>query len=181
MNIASIITETHANWHRGFLTSLWSKKSYTTLNYNRQPFNNQKDLLLWKKQGYTHKYFTGLLCDMNEKQPKYVNEYISWFERKYNAKNVGVSFYKMPTGVILPTHRDTYKKYRKLFRCKLKDCIRAIIFLDKWKPGHFFEIANNSIIKYRKGDFIVWYGNTPHMAANIGLQDRYTMQITGHR
>ena len=179
--ISSVITKQTDQWHKGFIKSFWSKASYTKLNYERKPFNNQKDLVKWNRQGYTHKYFTGMLCDMNSMHPTYVNDITSWFSRTYHAKNIGVSFYKMPTGVILPTHKDTFKKYRNLFNCNLKDCMRVIIFLDDWYPGHFFEIDGNSITNYKKGDFIFWQGSTPHMAANIGLETRYTMQITGHK
>ena len=178
-HLTSMITRQNENWHQGFVNPFWSKTSYTKLNYKRQLFNNNKDLVKWKSQGYTHKHFTGLLCDINDKQPMYIKDFISWFERTYGAKNVGVSLYKMPTGVILPTHKDTFKKYRSLFKCSLKSCMRAIVFLDKWHPGHFFEIDGHSVTNYKKGDFIFWQGNTAHMAANIGLETRYTMQITG--
>jgi len=179
--IGSVTTEQHGSWHKGFIDSFWSKTSYTKLDYERQPFNNNADLNKWQKQGYTHKHFTGLLCDMNAQQPPYTKDFINWFEKYYKAKDVGVSFYEMPTGIILPTHKDTFKKYRSLFKCNLKDCIRAIIFLDDWYPGHFFEINGHSITNYKKGDFVFWEGSTPHMAANIGIKTRYTMQITGHK
>ena len=180
-HIASIVSKKYPNWERGFVDSFWSKVSYTKLDYKREPFNNKRDIKKWRSQGYTQEHFTGLLCDMNSIQPAYIDDFISWFERYYKAKDVGVSFYKMPTGVILPTHKDTFKKYRKLFKTNLKDCMRAIVFLDKWQPGHFFEIDGYSITNYKKGDYVFWRGSTPHMAANIGTNVRYTMQITGHR
>lgn len=179
--ISSVITKQYPEWHKGFVKSFWSGTSYKKLEYTRQPFNNQKDLIAWTKQGYTHKHFTGLLCDMNAQQPNYTKDFVNWFARTYKAKDIGISYYKMPTGVILPTHKDTFKKYRALFKCNLKDCIRAIVFLDEWHPGHVFEINGHSITNYKKGDFIFWQGSTPHMAANIGLTTRYTMQITGHK
>ena len=52
-------------------------------------------------------------------------------------------------------------------------------FLEKWKSGHYFEIAGNSYCGWEKGDFIVWNGPVPHAASNIGLEPRYTLQITG--
>tara|TARA_B100001057_G_scaffold134288_1_gene133750 strand:- start:1344 stop:1907 length:564 start_codon:yes stop_codon:yes gene_type:complete len=179
--LSSVTTRQHQNWHRGFINPFWSKVSYTKLEYTRQPFNNVKDLKRWQTQGYTHEHFTGLLCDINADQPKYTNSFVEWFAKTFKAKHIGVSYYKMPTGVILPTHKDTFKKYRSLFKCSLKNCVRAIIFLDDWQPGHFFEIDGNSITNYKKGDYIFWSGSTPHMAANIGLKDRYTLQITGHK
>jgi hypothetical protein len=181
MYVRSINIEEHGDWHRGFVNPFWSKTSYTKLKYNRLPFNNSKDVAKWMLQGYTHSHYTGLLCDMNAEQPVYTKDFISWFAKVFKAKDIGISFYQMPTGVILPTHKDTYKKYRSLFKCKLKDCMRVIVFLDEWHPGHFFEIDGHSITNYKKGDFVFWRGNTPHMASNIGIKTRYTMQITGHR
>ena len=113
-HIASIVSKKYPNWERGFVDSFWSKVSYTKLDYKREPFNNKRDIKKWRSQGYTQEHFTGLLCDMNSIQPAYIDDFISWFERYYKAKDVGVSFYKMPTGVILPTHKDTFKKYLSL-------------------------------------------------------------------
>ena len=180
-HIASIVSKKYPNWEKGFVDSFWSKVSYTTLDYQLKPFNNPKDVTKWKAAGYQGDNFTGMLCDMNQEQPAYTKDFINWFERYYNAKNVGVSFFKMPTGYIIPTHRDTYKKYRSLFKCSLKNIMRVVVFLDDWKPGHVFEIDGQSITNYKKGDYVFWRGNTPHMAANIGLLPRYTMQITGHK
>ena len=181
-HIASIVSKKYPNWERGFVNSFWSKISYTSLDYDAPlPFNHQKDVMKWKKIGFGGNKFSGHLCNMNKQQPPYVEDFISWFERYYNAKDVGVSFYKMPTGVILPTHKDKFKKYRELFKCPIKNIMRAVVFLDDWKPGHIFEIDGNSITNYKKGDYVCWKGSTPHMAANIGFKTRYTMQITGHK
>lgn len=179
--ISSKIVQEYNNWHRGFVNSFWSKNSYTSLEYeNPKPFNNLRDVKKWKKLGFGGNKFSGHLCNMNKRQPKYSKDFIEWFERCYNAKDVGISYYMMPTGVILPTHKDTFKKYRELFKCPIKKIIRAVVFLDDWNPGHIFEIDGYSITGYKKGDYVCWKGSTPHMAANIGVTKRYTMQITGH-
>ena len=31
----------------------------------------------------------------------------------------------------------------------------------------------------KKGDYVMWKNDVPHMAANLGRENRYTMQITG--
>ena len=30
-------------------------------------------------------------------------------------------------------------KYRELFNCNLQDCFYAVVFLEDWASGHYFE------------------------------------------
>jgi hypothetical protein len=39
---------------------------------------------------------------------------------------------------------------------------------------------NDPLTKWTAGTVVEWTYDTPHMAANIGLEPRYTLQITGH-
>jgi len=82
----------------------------------------------------------------------------------------------------LPEHVDTYERYIELFDLKGKeDTIRrAVLFLEDWQSGHYLEIEGQAIPHWSKGDYVAWTTNTPHMAANIGITPRYTLQITGH-
>jgi len=36
------------------------------------------------------------------------------------------------------------------------------------------------VVNWHAGQVVQWVYDVPHMAANIGLADRYTLQITGH-
>jgi hypothetical protein len=40
---------------------------------------------------------------------------------------------------------------------------------------------DQAIVNWRAGDFIMWQGDVPHAASNIGIEDRYTLQITGQK
>ena len=53
--------------------------------------------------------------------------------------------------------------------------------MEDWKSGHYFEVEGNPFIEWKSGDYISWVGNTEHFAANIGIEYRYTLQITGHK
>ena len=45
-----------------------------------------------------------------------------------------------------------------------------------------YDVFNNEpIVNWKSGDYFIWGGKVPHMAANIGVEDRYTLQITGHK
>ena len=77
---------------------------------------------------------------------------------------------------------DLYKKYVELFDLQGKEqtIYRAILFLEDWKPGHYAEYNYSPFVDWRIGDCVVWQYDMPHMAANLGLDPRYTLQITGH-
>lgn len=96
-------------------------------------------------------------------------------------KDVGTSYYRMPTGTVLPTHGDLYTKYINLFGLAGQEhrIRRAIVFLEDWKSGHYAEYMNQPLVNWVAGTVVEWPYDTPHMAANLGLDPRYTLQITG--
>ena len=182
LDIKSSITETHENWHRGHIAPWWTTDSYTNLTYTVEPFNNTEDLYKWQRQGYVHpvSHYTGAMCDMRRPQPEWNSSIIDWFSSTYGAKNVGSSYYRMGTGVILPVHGDIYVKYRSLFNVSLAECFRAVIFLEDWQSGHISEVDGTPVTNWKAGDYLFWRADTEHLAANIGITKRYTLQLTGH-
>jgi hypothetical protein len=96
-------------------------------------------------------------------------------------KDIGTSYYRMNTGTVLPTHRDLYLRYIELFNLQGQEhrIRRAIVFLEDWKPGHYFEGCDKPWVKWHAGDVAEWCYDAPHLAANLGLEPRYTLQITG--
>jgi hypothetical protein len=57
---------------------------------------------------------------------------------------------------------------------------RAVVLLEDWKSGHYFEGLGTPLTQWKAGQVIEWTYDTPHLAANIGFEPRYTLQITGH-
>jgi hypothetical protein len=53
------------------------------------------------------------------------------------------------------------------------------VFLEDWKPGHYFEGNDIAKVNWKAGDVVEWQYDAPHLAANLGLEPRYTLQITG--
>lgn len=153
---------------------------YKHLNYTIESFNNPQDTERWIAQGYSTK-FTGAMCDMRSPQPTWNDKFIDYFS-KQGWKDIGTSYYRMDTGTILPTHQDTYKRYVELFDLKGQEhrIRRAIVFLEDWQSGHYLELKGIPVTGWRAGYTVVWAYDAPHMAANIGLKPRYTLQITGH-
>jgi hypothetical protein len=164
---------------KGHIQRFWQSE-HKDLDYTREPFNDTESLALWTTQGYTGS-FTGVMCDMRRKQPSWNNLILDHFINK-GWKDIGTSYYRMDTGVILPNHRDLYKRYVNLFQLQGQEqsIYRAILFLEDWQSGHYFEIDGQPMLNWQAGDYVEWCYDVPHMAANIGLTPRYTLQITGH-
>lgn len=153
--------------------------SYKNLEYINESFNDVQQLELWHKQGYSCR-FTGDMCDMRSQQPLWNQRFLDIFQRQ-GWKNVCTSYYRMNTGTVLPTHADLYSKYIELFDLQEQKhrIHRAIVFLEDWSPGHYAEYLDQPFVNWRAGAVIEWIYDAPHMAANLGLMPRYTLQITG--
>ena len=153
---------------------------YQSLKYSREAFNDPESLAKWTTVGYTGP-FTGHLCDMRGPQPSWNHKFLEFFAAR-GYKDIGTSYYRMDTGVILPNHSDLYKKYVELFNLAGQEHTikRTIVFLEDWSSGHYFEGNGEMHFTWRAGDAVEWTYDTPHMAANIGELPRYTLQITGH-
>jgi hypothetical protein len=152
---------------------------FKQLNYVNEHFNDVENTQRWLAQGYANK-FTGDMCDMRSPQPSWNERFLNIY-RELGWKDIGTSSYRMSTGTILPTHGDLYLRYVDLFSLRGQEqrIRRAIVFLEDWKPGHYFEGNSTAKTDWLAGDVVEWCYDAPHMAANLGLEPRYTLQITG--
>jgi hypothetical protein len=154
----------------------WWTHEHQRLQYINEPFNDEPSLQLWKNLGYTQTKFTGDMYDMRNTLPPWAERFSDYFR----WKNYSWSFYRMTPGCVLPNHSDTYVRYRNLYSVKNIDMIyRAVIFLEDWQSGHYFEIEGIPFVGWKTGQGVIWKGGTEHLAANMGLTDRFTLQITG--
>jgi hypothetical protein len=162
-----------------FFQVFWDDE-FKRLDYINETFNDPDNLQQWQAQGYSNS-FTGDMCDMRSAQPSWNQRFVDIYA-DMGWKNVGTSYYCMRTGTVLPTHQDSYKKYIELFDLAGQEhrIRRAIVFLEDWKSGHYFEGMGQPLTNWCAGTVIEWLYDTPHMAANIGIEPRYTLQITGH-
>lgn len=162
------------------LEVFWNDE-FKRLNYIQEPFNDPESVNQWLNQGYQSK-IVGAMCDMRQQQPSWNDKFVQHFEQ-LGWKDIGTSYYRMSTGTVMPVHQDLYKKYVERFNLQGKEetISRAIVFLEDWKSGHYLEIMDIPYTNWKAGQVVEWTYDTPHMAANIGLEDRYTLQITGHK
>jgi hypothetical protein len=167
------------NIHKYQLYPFWDDE-YKKLIYIQEAFNDHALVAQWRQQGYMPK-FTGNMCDMRSPQPTWNTRFVEMFEGQ-GWRDVGTSYYRMDTGTVLPTHGDLYLKYIELFNLQGREHTirRAIVFLEDWQPGHYAEYQDLAYVNWKAGSVVEWNYDTPHMAANLGLTPRYTLQITGH-
>lgn len=170
-----MVTRVFSKFH---LPVFWDD-TFKNLNYVHEQFNDISSLNKWQDMGYGPKV-TGDMCDMRSVQPKWNKKFIEIFTQM-GWKDVGTSYYRMGSGTVMPTHSDLYLKYVDLFGLQSKEhrIRRAIVFLESWKSGHYSEVANHPIVNWDAGQSVMWDYDTPHSAANLGEEDRYTLQITG--
>ena len=93
--------------------------------------------------------------------------------------NCGYTFYKMETLDIMPPHFDHFDTYSRIFNINKDKVFRAIVFLEDWKPGHYFEYNKIGNTTWSKGEYVMYSHDIEHAASNIGIEPRYTLQITG--
>lgn len=161
------------------ITPFWGDE-FKNLNYRKEKFNDPGTVLDWQDAGHTGP-FGGWMCDMRDIQPVWNNQFIDFFS-SLGWKNIGTSYYRMDPGSSLPIHKDTYQKYIDLFNLenqkhKIK---RAVVFLEDWQSGHYAECNNVAFVDWIKGFTLTWDWDAPHVAANLGMTPRYTLQVTGH-
>lgn len=165
--------------HKYQLYPFWDDE-YKNLEYFNESFNDAKQISVWLEQGYSDR-FVGDMCDMRNKQPSWNERFIEIFQG-LGWQDIGTSYYRMNTGTVLPTHQDLYSKYIQLFNLQGQEhkIQRAIVFLEDWQPGHYAEYQGQPFVNWRAGAVVEWAYDVPHLAANMGLTPRYTLQITGH-
>lgn len=150
--------------------------NFKDLKYVQKPFNDLKTLELWKSFGHNYEKYTGIMYDQSNLLPEWCDK----ITENILLENSTVTLYCMEPGTIMPEHSDKFLKYRQIMNLNDFDSVgRAVIFLENWKSGHYFEIDQSPIVNWKMGDYIMWKNDVEHMAANLGKENRYTMQVTG--
>lgn len=82
-------------------------------------------------------------------------------------------------GQILPWHMDRFFFLKQQYPDDSRSIWRFLMFLENWKMGHILQINDSILHHWKQGDVVVWQPNTEHLAANVGLETKWTCNITG--
>ena len=96
-----------------------------------------------------------------------------------NMEVVSVSVIKQEPGNIIPLHRDMFYKIDSEYPNRKEEKVRANIFLEDWKSGHFLEFDKEPHTHWKANEGFVFNKEVTHLSANAGLEDKYTLQISG--
>lgn len=103
--------------------------------------------------------------------------------RQLGMEVVSVSTIKQPPGCVVPYHRDTFFKIKEQYPGRADTMVRANIYLEDYKLGHFIQYTlddqHHTSCDWRAGDGFLWDSNVLHLSANAGMQDKYTLQVSG--
>jgi len=117
-----------------------------------------------------------------------------WFDNQqvdydYIGKQLGIevitiSSILQPPGNVITLHRDTFYQISKKFPNDTRTKVRANIYLQDWEIGHLIhykDLNDNWQINthWLSGEGFLWDSDILHIGANIGVVNKYTLQISG--
>lgn len=138
------------------------QKNNNVVQKNRSDeYENQN--ILFSKIGYT----------------EYNTEYYQAFIDLFTDKSISVI--KQLPGQTIPLHTDTFHVLSSKLNVDPRDCIRILVFLEDWKTGHYFEINDRPILQWKKGDEVIINYGEKHLSGNMGIEPKYTLQITKNK
>jgi len=154
------------------------------LNYIRLPFKAMDNVSTQGRatafESQNKRYHLAGFTRDNTKYEQYfpvTDDYVQFGATLFDRCTVAVM--KQMPGQTLPSHVDTFYKISNDYGVDPKECIRVNIFLEDWKSGHYFEINENPVLQWKRGDAIMIEKDEPHLSANNGMVPKYTMQVTG--
>lgn len=147
---------------------------YKEFEFTKQPLMDE-EIKNWRALGYYHESFSGSMYDSRNPMPDWVNA----VAENIGLTNCGFVFYKLTTLDIMPNHIDHFNTYCEIFNVKRDDVYRALVFLEDWAPGQYLEVNHKALTSWKAGDFVLWHADVDHASANIGVTDRYALQLTG--
>lgn len=133
-----------------------------------------------------HKQFGGFpdsYCYDNTRinQLWWTNEQIDFYDigQQLGIEVVTVSSIKQLPGCVIPWHRDTFYQIGQQFPNRLETKVRANIYLENWKMGHFIQYQDNVSTHWKQGQGFLWDSDILHLGANAGMEPKYTLQVSG--
>jgi len=152
----------------------WQKKDFADLKYISKGGYGTKPFVKYTQDIYKT-IINNDVYHLPNPMPAFVDSVLDNFD--FRIKSVALN--KTPAGNILPLHKDEYKVFMEKNDIQdINSIYRFIVFLEDSKPGHFMQIGKKIYSQWQSGDYVGWQGETLHAAYNLGIEDRYTLQVT---
>lgn len=100
-------------------------------------------------------------------------------DRQLNMEVITVSSIMQEPGCMIPIHRDEFYQIKVKYPDRTEERVRANIFLEDWKDGHFLQYDNIIANPWKAGEGFMWNRDVLHLSANAGMEKKYTLQISG--
>ena len=158
---------------KGTVSVNWSQQDYADLSYTHNNLIKSSTSVEIVDKTSPNEHNGAFIC--NENLPSVFTETAATF----GLTNTVCAVNRMDPGQYLPFHKDMYPTYMQ--RNNIQDAskvLRIIVFLHNQKPGHQLWIEDEICIG-PAGSYFGWHHNSKHMAANLGYESRYVLQITG--
>jgi len=165
-----------ATWTKGKILRTWDMADVINLEW--QTVHHRDDALNQELADLGHHYDSMVIdiCQQDQMLPAWCQTIAD----SMNLSNAAVALHRMRPGKYLPLHSDLYGAYKRINQITTQSITRIIVFLEYHKPGHMLDIDGDVLCNWSAGDWVSWTDDTIHAAYNMGTEDRYTLQITGH-
>lgn len=152
-----------------------SNLDFKNLSYELELFRDPAQLQSWIDAGHNADN-----TKIGIHQVVDTSKYIGIINQFPSLNNIGICFHVLTPGNYLPQHQDKYNFYIKKFNISdINNIQRTVVFLEDSKPGHLLVVDDKVYSSWKAGESVSWRGATPHSAINLGIEARYTLQITG--
>ncbi len=161
-DLITVEDEQSKNW------SIINNDTYTDANSINNEYvkygYNQNNTRSWKTTNF---------------DPPITFEWEDTVRKMFPLDNSIVTIHRQDPGQVLPWHWDRFMMLKKLFPNDTRPIWRFQVFLEDWKLGHILQIEDSVVHHWKQGDIIVWKPRTEHLAANVGIEKKWTCQVTG--
>ena len=99
--------------------------------------------------------------------------------KKLGMEVISVSTIMQEPGNMIPLHRDMFYQITSKYPDDTRTKVRANIYLEDWKLGHFLQYGNTVSTHWSRGEGHMWDSAVEHTSANSGMEDKYTLQVSG--
>jgi len=154
----------------------WDIKDYKILDYKLDKHKDNKDNQQYINAGHLPQSLTLY----NYFEPNPMPDSIDYIKSHFsNFTNISVAVNYFKPGQYMPFHYDRFTAYKNYYNIKQNcDVHRYMIMLEAHQQGQMLQINNTIHNNWIAGSIFGWRNNDKHTFFNLGVDDRYAVQLT---